>query len=238
MMSDYSRGEKPICAVFGTWCVLLLAIFIGTLFLTGAARKAVLDEGGLVESATVLGYGICLGLILIRGGLGYLTRQTGIVVLITLLGLRELDFDKRFTTMGIFKSRFYVSSDVPLLEKAAAIIFILLLAVCIGRLLKQLLVPFISGIKRRSLVAWGALLAIGLAAVAKSLDGLSRKLEVIGVEAGENVCRHFGALEEVLELGIPVMLFLALLAYFQQNETAPKAHAETARSNAWAREAL
>ena len=36
---------------------------------------------------------------------------------VLLMGMRELDFHSRFTTMGVFKLRFFSSDTVPLSEK-------------------------------------------------------------------------------------------------------------------------
>ena len=59
------------------------------------------------------------------------------MVLVTLFGCRELDFDKAFTTIGILKSRFFVSPDVPLGEKLAGFIVISILIWSVYKILSQ-----------------------------------------------------------------------------------------------------
>ena len=63
----------------------------------------------------------------VRGGRAYLTRNSYLVVLITFFGCRELDFDKRFTAVGVLKSRFYLSTDIPVFEKLIGLIVIALI---------------------------------------------------------------------------------------------------------------
>ena len=41
-----------------------------------------------------------------KGGSEFIRTRGYFVVLVTLFGCRELDFDKAFTTIGILKSRF------------------------------------------------------------------------------------------------------------------------------------
>ncbi|MCG5535802.1 hypothetical protein [Ectothiorhodospira mobilis] len=47
------------------------------------------------------------------------------------------------------------------------------------------------------------------------MDGLPRKLDALGIDLSEQATLHAGAFEEVLELGVPVFIFLALMAYLR-----------------------
>ena len=92
--------------------LVLLAAFVVNLGPTEA--KALMSDTGPIERASALGYFLCAGYMLLAGGRDFARKYSYIIVLVALCGCRELDFDKRFTTMGILKSRFYLSSEVPL----------------------------------------------------------------------------------------------------------------------------
>ena len=134
-------------------------------------------------------------------------------MLITLFGLRELDFDKRFTTMGILKSRFYTSDVVPLGEKLIGLMVILILLYVVYRIIKDHTASFVDGVKNRVPQHLGVLSAIGLLVFSKSIDGLDRKLGDVGITVDPTVATYFGTVEEVLELGIPVLIFIAFALY-------------------------
>jgi hypothetical protein len=129
--------------------------------------------------------------------------------------LRELDFNERFTTMSIFKSKFFISKDVPLIEKAiGAMVILFLLYVSISILYRHSR-DFFIGLKKRSVVSFGTLLTITLLVLSKSIDGLGRKLQGFGFAVSGQMSMHAEALEEILEFGIPIVILLTLHAHFK-----------------------
>ena len=130
-----------------------------------------------------------------------------------LFALRELDFDKKFTTMGVLKSKFYFSNVVPIGEKIIGmfvIAILLFLAVNLIRIFVQTVQ------KNRYKITWEAVIslsAFGMLGLAKTLDGLPRKLGDFGIETSVFAAQIFIAAEEVLELGAPLMVLLGLYAY-------------------------
>jgi hypothetical protein len=190
--------------------VFLLALFLVSLFLQGSTRDALLREGGIVETASALGYLPSLALIAYRKRLVDLAP---LVVLILFFLFREMDFDKRFTTMGIFKIRFFTSPEVPHTEKVIGTLFILLLAFAAFALILRHGRAFLTGLRQRSVVAIGALLVLLLLVTSKGIDSLAGNLRQIGISWSGPISMHAGALEEIVELGIPVVIFLALWAH-------------------------
>ena len=79
-----------------------------------------IKEDGVIETLSVLGYFAAASLILVKGQWSYIIKYYYFFIIIIMFGLRELDFHKKFTTMGIFKSKFYLSSQVPIIEKIIA----------------------------------------------------------------------------------------------------------------------
>lgn len=196
--------------------MLLVFLIIVALFLEGNNRDILLKEGGIVESASAIGYFLCAVFILYKGSLAYLVRYHYLFLLIIFFMLRELDFHKRFTTIDIFKSKFFISNNVPFVEKFIGALVILLLLYLIFSILYFNLKDFYCGLRNRSTVSLGALIVAILLVVSKSLDGIARKLNGVGIEIGERASMHAFVVEEILELGIPIVLLLTFSAYFKQ----------------------
>lgn len=210
--------NKQVMIGYALTGALLLFLFLLNLILNliwqGDNTNALIREGGIIETASAFGYFLCAALIIYKGKFDYLKRYHYVFVLIIFFMLRELDFHERFTTMGIFKSRFYISDGVPLVEKIfGAMVILVLLYVCVSILYRHA-GDFFTGLKKRSVVSFGTLLAVMFIAASKSIDGLARKLTGLGIEVSEQLSRHAEACEEILELGIPLVIFITLNAYF------------------------
>jgi predicted amidohydrolase YtcJ len=63
----------------------------------------------------------------------------------------------------------------------------------------------------------GVLITCGLLALSQSLDGFDRKLKGLEIAISHQTYLNANALEEIAELGIPIMMFLTLSAYFRKN---------------------
>lgn len=199
-------------------CWFFIALCVGSAVLFDAHQYPLLiSEGGIVESLSVFGYLACVAVMFYRGGMDFAKRYHYLIILITLFGLRELDFDKRFTTMGILKSRFYTSDTVPLGEKLIGLVIIGILLYVVFRIIKDHAAPFVAGVRNKVLQHLGSLSAIALLVFSKSIDGLDRKLASMGITVDPMVATYFGTIEEVLELGIPVLI-LATFALYLANQ--------------------
>ena len=178
--------------------------------------QLLMGESGLIEVASAVGYFVCTLYMIARGGRDFLASRGYFVVLTLLFGFRELDFDKAFTTMGILKSRFYLSSDHPFQEKVIGLLVIALIFWTVFQLLRHHFTEFMRGLKQRAPVALGVALIFFLLAFSKSIDGLARKLKPFGIETSAEVSRWAGSVEEVLELGIPIYMVLTFHAWLSR----------------------
>lgn len=210
--------DKQTFIGFGITGLLLLILMTFGLFLERSTWEVALGEGGYVESASWLGYLLCAGLVLYKGKSTYLVRYHSFLLLVILFMLRELDFDKRFTTMGIFHCKFLISSRVPLAEKLIGALVMLLLIYVVVSVLYLGLRSFVCGLKRRFAVCYGAALVILLIGMAKSLDGSIRRLSEVGIVFGANAPYYISSIEEVLEMGIPMIMFLSFYRYFSETK--------------------
>lgn len=208
-----SRSIFPLIIAILTIAALLIVSFIFRIY----EYPLWIKEGGIIETLSVVGYFLCVVFILLKGGLSYIKKYNYFFILIILFGLRELDFDKRFTTMGIFKSKFYVSSNVPMTEKFIGLLVIMVLLYIILSIVKNHSKDFFNKIKQRSPVHLGALITFLTIVFAKSIDGIARKLGYLNIFMDEQTAERFEAVEEVLELGIPLLILATLFIYFSKN---------------------
>ncbi|MDZ8118983.1 hypothetical protein [Pontiella agarivorans] len=199
----------------------LLAGAVGAVILSELVGSGIhgkmMNEGGWVETASWISYFVAAFFIFLK--MLRSPNRWSMLAGTMLLGMRELDFDKRFTTMGIFKSRFYSSSDVPILEKLIALVITAVIIAALFVLVKNHLKPFIQKVKARSGASCTVLLAGGLLFFAKSIDGLSRKLEPFGIEPSDAVNRIAGSVEECFELtGALLVVVAAVGAYLHRSK--------------------
>lgn len=196
----------------------LLFLFVFSASLDDTTRKAFFNEDGAVEIASAVLYFVCCTYVLLKGGFGFLQRFPYLVVIPMLFGMRELDFDKRFTTIGVLKSKFYVSPLVPLHTKLLVIALGLVVIALILLMLKRHFADFWDGVRNRTAFGWGMLLVLVMLVVSKSLDGLERKCTSLGVAVSPLIAKYSSVAEEIIELGIPVMMLLLFSHYFSQSK--------------------
>lgn len=191
--------------------ILIAALTATCLPLEGHARDMMLSESGVVEVGSALGYAICLVIIFLKGKTPFLKTYPYIAILIAACLLRELDFDKRFTSMGLLQSRLYLSFDTPLHEKLIGLLVITTILssvfIALRRHTKNLIVGFFKG----EVVAVGFALIAALLVISKTFDGFGRKLASFGVEISPVVNTNLSVVEEVMELGVPILIALMLI---------------------------
>ncbi len=175
-----------------------------------------LEEGGIIESASAFGYLLCAAFVVYQGKLAYLKQYYYLFLLDIAFMLRELDFDKRFTTMGILKTKFFVSNNVPLTEKIiGGVIVTFLLYIVIITLFRHSK-DFFRGLREESVISFGALIVCIFIVLSKVFDGLDRKLKGFGLDMSETFSMRATIIEEIVELGIPIIMMLTFSAYFKQ----------------------
>jgi len=182
-----SRSMFPLIISIFTIATLLIVSFIFKIY----EYPLWIKEGGIIETLSVVGYFLCVVFIVIKGGWTYIKKYYYFFILIILFGLRELDFDKRFTTMGIFKSKFYVSSSVPMIEKVMGLLVIAVLLYIVVSIFKNHSQGFFSKIRQLSPVHIGSLITFLTIVFAKSIDGIARKLGYLNIFMDEQDCKTF-----------------------------------------------
>ena len=212
--SSYNLPPSNLGLYLGLGFILLI---IGSLpFVDAEVQKNLLTEGGLFESLTVYLYIFCLILICIRWPLQKILSNWYLSALIILFALRELDYDKAHFTHGVLKSRQYFSDLVGLPELLVSIVvLIFIFSVLLFIVLKERN-NFIKGVINFEQSQLAVLASIILIIVTKTIDGMERKFGIDLSPSGE---RFALIVEEVGEMGIPIMFAIAILSWRNKNQT-------------------
>jgi hypothetical protein len=212
--SSYNSAQSYLGLYVGLGLIFLNIGFLP--FLDVEQQKKLLAEGGLFESLTVYLYIFCLILIYISWPLQKILSHWYLCALIILFALRELDYDKAYFTHGVLKSRQYFSDLVGLPElliSLAVLIFILTVLLLIVLRERN---NFIKGVidLRQSQLA--VLTSIIFVLVTKTIDGMERKF---GIDLSPEGERFALIVEEVGEMGIPIMFAIAILSWRNKSQT-------------------
>lgn len=170
-------------------------------------------EGGPIETFSAAGYVLAIVSLYRELGADYVKNHFYFALVPAAMCMREMDFHVHFTTISITKSSFYVSSEVPLLEKVVVVALLLFLIWAGYLMVRRHGAAFLQGLRRADVVAI-AIAAAGFCAVAsKGFDGIGRKLGEWGIAIAASSEIVALVLEEVLELGIPLFMVAAIFAY-------------------------
>lgn len=177
-----------------------------------ATQETLLAEGGFYESLSVVGYGLCIAALIwtLRGAV---LRVWYLPLVLAVMAARELDLDKSLFTRGLFKARQYTGDDVPLGERLIAALILAIIICAILLTLWRHVRPFLAALFQGRAWAGAVLLGIGFTILYKLLDGIARKLAPLGIEISADAERTAFVVEEIGELGIPVMFLAAILLW-------------------------
>lgn len=204
---------KHVILVF-SFLIVFISISFWSLSWSEELYRVLLSEEGFVETISALGYFLCIGLLFYMAGKSSLKNYWYVYLIFLAMGLRELDFDKRFTATGIFKSKFILANDVSVLEKFVGIAVILLILYSVYILVIRHSKAFLKGLAALNLRSYVVFLALAIAVISKTLDGLARKLISFGIYIDDSLSIFTSCLEEILELGIPLAFLYAIYLYF------------------------
>ena len=202
----------------------VLALYVlmvtGIYLMPGDLPSEMVRENGVVENLSAGGHFFFCLILLYLNLTGVVRTGPAPVVFVLLLGLRELDFHERFTTMGMFKIKFFLSPEVSWPEKMVVTLLIVGLLAYGAVYLRRIL----PGFKKALLDArpWAVSVVCGVACALVSklvLDGNSKMLAFL-LPFLENPRVLSGIMEECLELFIPVFFIMALIQYiaFDKND--------------------
>lgn len=199
--------------------LLLAGIILALLSTRQLPEDFILSEAGPIEMISAISYFLCgLAVLFLAGAWA---GKWPAAFLFLMLGLRELDFHSRFTTMNITKIKFYLSPQVPMNEKLIGFSVIALCCYATYRLLRIEGKRWWHDLKQGHACSYGVLFGLTCIGLAKSLDGLPRKFRDFGWQLDEEAAHLAGYIEETLELGISMMFALAIACYYRHRAAQP-----------------
>ena len=194
----------------------LCALSLTLAFLAGWWNVGLVKEGGALELSTVVALCLTTVVLICRDPRLAFGSHWHLPALTALLAMRELDFDKRFIETGILKLRLY-TGDAPFVLKVFGVAVIALVLICLYRLLRHDGRRFLMAVQQREAWALAILAGIFAVIVAKSIDGLGRKLAPFGISLSDAQGLLVIMLEETLELGFAVALLSAAFLWHRRH---------------------
>ncbi|MFQ5896646.1 MAG: hypothetical protein ACE5JN_00130 [Candidatus Methylomirabilia bacterium] len=193
--------------------VMLLALVVS--YSPRAITEAAARESGPIERATLLLY--LAGAATLSIFATYKRRGSGYAAsfVFLLFGLRELDFNSRFTTQNIEKCLtlcFFLSPDVPVSEKIIVGTALLILAAILLKLIANYGPGVIKAIRAGRPYAISMLSGTLLLPVSQVFDECAHFLRR-RVVVYDDVVLACALLGEVLELAVPLLFLLAFLQW-------------------------
>ncbi len=175
-------------------------------------------ENGLVEILSVVAYLFAVILLFRKTAVEKVPYGYSSSFLLLLFAMRELDFHKRFTTMGTFKTKYYLSNSVPIVEKIVVVCIMLSLVVFTLMYLKKNVPSFLK--KVRAKVGYCIIVAIAICSMffSKFMDSYSEPLKKVFAYFYGNPDHLSRIIEETAELAIPVLFILAIVYYEKPEE--------------------
>ena len=139
--------------------------------------------------------------------------------MVALLGLRELDFHSRFTSMGIMKTEYYISPKVPGTEKAIVSALVLIILCIAIHFVWTRWTSFLTALKAGDTAAVNVALAIGFCIITKTIDNNSTFIrKTVAFFFTEPRYSFTRVVEETMELAIPLFILLAIYHSFWEQK--------------------
>ena len=205
-LSTAVRVGLAVLLIYASYLVVLAASLQPEIF------KALFSEEGPFEEMSIVLW-VALGAML----LFHDVRSPRVLALATLsfvFAAREADLHKAFTVMSISKIKFYLSPDVPMMQKIIGGLVLLAVVALIIHLARLCWRFFFQQGGLGTPVGQVLLLPVLLLPISKVLDRFSNGLrESFDIHLSSTVNQFIAAFEEGMEMAMPVLFIVALMLY-------------------------
>lgn len=202
------RAHQSVNWVILATYLTLIVVVVVVLNQETTTRIRLTREGAVIETASAVGYFCCVTLLAL-GRPQSLRSHWYLHGIMLFAGFRELDFHARFGRASMFSLRTY-TGDTPLGYKAIGAFVLVALCAMAYYLFKRHRHAFPIAFKSGDAVARLVAASVGLLAIAKVIDGLPARLQDLGASIPYVAFAITQTVEEVFELGIPILLLLAV----------------------------
>ena len=191
--------------------LVVLILAVGINLMPPELAETLVQEHQPVEMLTAVAYFVAVCWLIIAALVKSERWLFSASFMVALLGLRELDFHSRFTSMGVMKTEYYISPKVPGTEKAI-VTFLVSIILCITiHFIWTRWRSFLTALKAGDVAAVNLAMAIGFCIITKTLDNNSTSIrKVIALFFDAPRYSLLRVVEETMELAIPLFILLAI----------------------------
>lgn len=194
------------------------------LWLPAGYITALMAEGGAIEVWTLYAYGLATVAVCLTLRLAADKVAAGAILLVLVfLGAREMDLHMSLTGTSILRLSYYLKGPFSG-EKAAALGAVMAFLACMGYLWRRNRASFWPNLRSGEPLALSAAAFFLTAIGAKILDRLVSVLKQdFGVEVSAAAATLVLAIEETLELALPLIALMAAVRYLRAGRSAAMA---------------
>ena len=198
--------------------LLVLIVVVGINMMPSELAATLVQEHEPVEALTAVGYLVAACWLIMTALVKSKRWLFSACFMVALLGLRELDFNSRFTSMGIMKTEYYISPKVPGTEKAIVSILVLIILCIAVHFVWTRWKSFLTALKVGDIAATNLAMAIGFCIITKTLDNNSTSIRKVVALFHNDPRTCLRVVEETMELAIPLFILLAIYHSFWKRE--------------------
>lgn len=198
--------------------LLVLILVVGINMMPSELAADLVQEHEPIETFTAVGYLVAACWLIITALVKSERWLFSACFMVALLGLRELDFNSRFTSMGIMKTEYYISPKVPGTEKAIVSLLVLIILCIAVHFVWTRWKPFLTALKAGDSAAANLAMAIGFGIISKTLDNNSTSIRKVIAPFHNDPRTCLRVVEETMELAIPLFILLAIYHSFWKRE--------------------
>jgi hypothetical protein len=169
-------------------------------------------EDAFFEYGSIVGYWAAALLCLLQAYRGVSARfHASTALLLFLLGARELDWHKKFTTASILKLNYYFKMQVPAFERLIATAVVIFILIFTAYYIVRYVPPFLRNLRRREPSAITVCCALVALVFSKIMDRLVNILQDdYGLAVAEWLVKLQLSIEEPVEMLIPILIMVAM----------------------------
>ena len=198
--------------------LLVLILVVGINMMPSELASVLVQEHQPVERLTAVGYLVAVCWLIMTALVKSERWLFSACFMVALLGLRELDFHSRFTSMGVMKTEYYISPKVPGTEKAIVSVLVLIILCIAVHFVWTRWKSFLTALKAGDIAAVNLAMAIGFCIITKTLDNNSTSIRKVIALFYNDPRTCLRVVEETMELAIPLFILLAIYHSFWKRE--------------------
>lgn len=181
------------------------------------------QENGPVENLTLIAYVVSLAAILYYGrSVLFVRTRLALTILLSYMFMREADMHKWLNGLSVLKIKFWLSGEIPLIDKFWAVAILLPLLWALVYFLKNYARQVWTDFWRKESYAIGIFVFLAVLVISKICDrSLNMMTEMWGWHFEIWLEALVTAQEEFLECILPILVMMAVLQYRSAHEWKP-----------------